>query len=107
MRGRARAWGGNVVMGGKIINTALLIPAGALYTTGAPVLQGGTKFTVKMGPGGGPNLMGALKFHDIVTAYLDCGFDLDLAWCPREEIFMNPVMYRDARFTFHHISTAG
>ena len=29
---------GGVVMGGKIINTALLTTAGALYTTGAPVL---------------------------------------------------------------------
>ena len=27
--------------GGKIINTALLIPAGAIYTTEAPVLQAG------------------------------------------------------------------
>ena len=40
-RARARARGGNVVMGDKIINTALFIPAGALYTVGAPVLQGG------------------------------------------------------------------
>ena len=34
-RARARA------RGGKIINTTLLIPDGAIYTTGAPVLQGG------------------------------------------------------------------
>ena len=40
-RVRARARGGNVVVGVKIINTALLISAGALYTMGAPVLQGG------------------------------------------------------------------
>ena len=34
-KARARA------RGGKIINTALLIPAGTIYTIGAPVLQGG------------------------------------------------------------------
>ena len=49
--------------GGKIINMALPIPAGVIYTTGAPVLQGGPQFTLKMGPGR-PNLIGALKFHD-------------------------------------------
>ena len=32
---------------GKIINTALLIPAGAIYTTGAPVLQGGPNLPLK------------------------------------------------------------
>ena len=34
------ARGGNVVIDGKIVNTALVVPAGALYTTGTPVLQG-------------------------------------------------------------------
>ena len=53
-RAKARARGGNVVMGGKIINTALLIPVGTLYTTGAPVLQGG----VNKGLGSrGPNIL--------------------------------------------------
>ena len=40
-RARSRARGCNVVMVGKIINTALLIPAGTLYTMRSPVLQGG------------------------------------------------------------------
>ena len=44
-RARARArglgLGLGVVMGGIIINTALLFPAGAFYTMGDPVLQGG------------------------------------------------------------------
>ena len=52
-------------MGGKIINTALLIPAGALYTTtGAPVLKGEPNLPLKRGRGG-PNLMRALIFYDI------------------------------------------
>ena len=53
-RARARA------RGGKIINTALLIPAGTIYTMEAPVSQGGVP--------GGPNLMEAVKFHDTGTA---------------------------------------
>ena len=59
MTGRARARGRARAGGGKIINMALLIPAGALYSTGAPVSQGG----------GGPNLalkrdQGVLIFYD-------------------------------------------
>ena len=43
-RASARARGDN---GGKIINTVLLIPASALYTTtGVPVLQGGPNLTL-------------------------------------------------------------
>ena len=41
MTGRARARAKARARGGKIINTALIIPAGAIYTTGAPVLQEG------------------------------------------------------------------
>ena len=37
-RGRARARA--MARGGKIINMELLIPAGAMYTTGAAVLRG-------------------------------------------------------------------
>ena len=40
-RSRARARARARARGGKIINTALLIPAGAICTTGASVFQGG------------------------------------------------------------------
>ena len=40
-RARARTMARDRARGGKIINTALLIPAGANYTTGGPVLQVG------------------------------------------------------------------
>ena len=39
VRARVMAWAR--ARGGKIINTALFIRAGAIYTTGTPVLQGG------------------------------------------------------------------
>ena len=42
-----------MVMDIKIINTALLIPAGSLCTIRALVLQGGPSFTAKNGQGGG------------------------------------------------------
>ena len=67
MTGRARARVGlglrvGVVMDGKIINMALLIPACALYYGGPSFTRGALIYHLK-GPGG-PSLMGALIFYD-------------------------------------------
>ena len=65
-RARVRVRAKYRARGGKIISTALLIPASAMYTVGVPVLQRRSYFTVKMGLGG-PNLMGTPKLHDTGT----------------------------------------